>query len=119
MPMPKMMFILKNGDENIYPGLIKMLAVDWSMTSAYKTHALCSYLRSVTGSLYIAMYVKLTSSQSTLHATQRREDKILEEKIKYRKHNNAANYIERFNIPTVLMAMFTVCVTFFYLPYHH
>ena len=26
--------------------------------------------------------------------------------------NSAANYIERFNIPTVLMAMFTVGVTF-------
>ena len=26
--------------------------------------------------------------------------------------NNAANYIERFNIPTVMMAMFTMCVTF-------
>ena len=38
MPIPKMMFILKNGDENIYPGLIKMLAVDCSMTRALKTH---------------------------------------------------------------------------------
>ena len=88
----KMTFILKNGDKNIYPSLIKMLAVDWSMTSAYKTHAPCSYLRSVTGSLYVAIHVKLTSSQSALHATRRREDKILEKfflkrPFKYRKHN--------------------------------
>jgi hypothetical protein len=32
-------------------------------------------------------------------------------KIRYRKNSNAANYIERFNIPVELMAMFTVCVT--------
>jgi hypothetical protein len=42
-------------------------------------------------------------------ATQRREDKILEKRmknvpIKYRK--NAVNYIKRFSIPTVLMVMF-------------
>ena len=41
---------------------------------------------------------------------------ILEKKngkcpYKYRKNNNAANYIERLTIPTALLAMFTVCVT--------
>jgi hypothetical protein len=36
---------------------------------------------------------------------------------KYRKNNNAANDIERFNTPAVLMAMFTVCVAFVDLRY--
>jgi hypothetical protein len=30
---------------------------------------------------------------------------------KYRKNNNAANYIEKLTIPTALLAMFTVCIT--------
>ena len=31
--------------------------------------------------------------------------------FKYGKNNNAEYYIGKFNIPTVLMAMFTMCVT--------
>ena len=38
---------------------MKMLAVDWSMTLVYKTHASGLYLRNVTGGLCMAIYVKL------------------------------------------------------------
>jgi hypothetical protein len=52
-------------------------------------------------------------NRKVLCILHRREDEILERK-KYEKHphkkntkNNAANYIEKFNIPTVSMTMFT------------
>jgi hypothetical protein len=40
----------------IIPGLIKMLAFDWSMTHWYKTHATGWLLRNVTGGLYVAIH---------------------------------------------------------------
>jgi hypothetical protein len=60
--------------------------------------------------------VKLKKSQRALHMWRRgdgvfsrKKNRMIKRPIKYTiKNNNAANYIERFNIPTVL-AMFMLC----------
>ena len=63
------------------------------------------------GGLYSAAHIKLKYSQSALHPT-REKVRIFVFNTEEKNNNNASNYIERFHIPTVLMTMFTVCVTF-------
>ena len=69
-------------------------------------HPACSYLTSQ-GSL--CCYLKVICIQHREERTRFFSENNEKCRHKYRKNNNAENYFEIFNIPPILMAMFTVC----------
>jgi hypothetical protein len=91
------------------PWLDKMSTVDWSITRAYKTQAsdllLCNVMR-----VFTWLCISNSDDLKALFIPNRegrvklflRNEKSSQ---KYRKNNNAANYIEIFNIPTILVIM--------------
>jgi hypothetical protein len=90
-----------------------MSIFDWSMTRGYiPLHAVYGwYVRCYTYQTQIIL--RRCASQTETEGRNSWEKIKNKYKIKYRKkNNNAANYIERFTIPTVLLVKFTVCATF-------